>query len=46
LLVNEELLRIGLAQIATFSPDVKYFDRLADVQQQAQAAGVGKWAGN
>ncbi|MDH3676124.1 MAG: thermonuclease family protein, partial [Anaerolineae bacterium] len=46
LLVNEELLRIGLAQTATFSPDVKYFDRLADVQQQAQAAGVGKWASN
>jgi micrococcal nuclease len=46
LLVNEELLRIGLAQIATFSPDVRYFDRLADVQQQAQAAGVGKWASN
>jgi micrococcal nuclease len=46
LLVNEELLRIGWAQVATFSPDVKYADRFVEVQQQAQAAGVGQWAGN
>lgn len=43
LLVNEELLRRGLAQVATFPPDVKYVDRFLAVQQEAQAAGVGMW---
>jgi hypothetical protein len=27
LMVNEELLRLGLAPVATFPPDVKYVDR-------------------
>jgi hypothetical protein len=26
-MVNEKLLRLGLAQVATFPPDVKYVDR-------------------
>lgn len=43
LMVNEELLRLGLAQVATFPPDVKYVDRFLEVQHQAQAAGVGMW---
>jgi micrococcal nuclease len=43
LMVNEELLRLGLAQVATFPPDVKYVDRFLEVQHQAQAAGVGLW---
>jgi nuclease-like protein/excalibur calcium-binding domain-containing protein len=43
LMVNEELLRLGLAQVATFPPDVKYVDRFLEVQRQAQAAGVGMW---
>jgi micrococcal nuclease len=43
LMVNEELLRLGLAQVATFPPDVKYVDRFLEVQRQAQAAGVGLW---
>ncbi len=42
-LVNEELLRLGLAQVATFPPDVKYVDRFRAVQGEAQAAGVGLW---
>ncbi|MCL4299552.1 MAG: thermonuclease family protein [Anaerolineae bacterium] len=44
LMVNEELLRLGMAQVATFPPDVKYVDRFLEVQRQAQAAGVGMWA--
>lgn len=43
LLVNEELLRLGLARVATFPPDVKYVDRFLAVQQAAQAAGTGLW---
>lgn len=43
LMVNEELLRRGMAQVATFPPDVKYVDRFLEVQRQAQAAGVGMW---
>lgn len=44
-MVNEELLRQGLAQVSTFPPDVKYVDRFLEVQRQAQAAGVGMWSG-
>lgn len=45
LMVNEELLRLGLAKVATFPPDVKYVDRFLAVQRQAQLAGVGMWRG-
>jgi len=45
LLVNEELLRLGMAQVATFPPDVKYVDRFLAVQREAQEAGVGMWGG-
>lgn len=45
MMVNEELLRLGLAQVATFPPDVKYVDRFLAVQREAQAAGVGLWGG-
>lgn len=45
LLVNEELLRLGMAQVATFPPDVKYVDRFLAVQKAAQKAGVGMWVG-
>jgi micrococcal nuclease len=43
-MVNEELLRLGVAQVATYPPDVKYTDRFLAVQQEAQAAGAGFWA--
>ena len=43
LLVNEELLRLGVAQVATYPPDIKYVDRFLQVQRQAQAGGVGLW---
>ena len=44
LMVNEELLRRGLATVATYPPDVKYVDRFRQVQAEAQAAGIGLWA--
>ena len=42
-MVNEELLRLGLAQVSTWPPDVKYVDRFLVVQREAQASGVGLW---
>ncbi len=44
MMVNEELLRSGMAQVATYPPDVRYADRFLAVQQEAQAAGLGLWA--
>ncbi|RME49576.1 MAG: hypothetical protein D6796_04710 [Caldilineae bacterium] len=44
-MVNEELLRLGLAQVVTFPPDVKYVERFLAIQRQAQANGVGMWGG-
>jgi micrococcal nuclease len=44
-LVEEELVRQGLAEVVTFPPDVKYHDsRLIPAQRQAREAGVGIWA--
>jgi endonuclease YncB( thermonuclease family) len=43
LMVNEELLRRGLARVATFPPDVGYVDRFLALQREAQAAGLGVW---
>ena len=43
LMVNEELLRRGLARVATFPPDVKYVDRFLDIQRAAQEGGLGLW---
>jgi endonuclease YncB( thermonuclease family) len=43
LLVNEELLRRGLARVTTFPPDVKYVDRFLAVEQEAHEAGRGLW---
>jgi endonuclease YncB( thermonuclease family) len=45
LMVNEELLRQGLARVATFPPDVKYVDRFLAAQRAAQDAGRGIWGG-
>jgi micrococcal nuclease len=44
LMVNLELLRLGVAQVATFPPDVKYIDPwFLDAQAAARAAGIGLW---
>ena len=44
LLVNLELLRMGLATVTTYPPDVKYVDWLyLPAQHEAQAAGIGLW---
>lgn len=43
LLVNEQLLRLGLAHVDTYPPDVKYVERFRAVQRQAQLAGLGMW---
>jgi micrococcal nuclease len=43
-MVNEELLRRGMASVATFPPDVKYVDRFRAVEAEARAGGVGLWA--
>ena len=44
LMVNEELLRRGLARVATFPPDVKYVDRFLEIQRAAQEADRGMWS--
>jgi endonuclease YncB( thermonuclease family) len=44
-MVNEELLRQGMARVATFPPDVKHAERFLALQRGAQAAGLGLWAG-
>jgi micrococcal nuclease len=44
ILVSRELLRLGLAQVVTFPPDVKYHaDVLLPAQAAARDAGIGLW---
>jgi len=44
-LVGLELIRLGVAQVSTFPPDVKYIDELfVPAQAAAQATGLGLWA--
>ena len=43
-MVNEALVRAGLAAVATFPPDVKYVERFTDAQDAAQAEGLGIWS--
>jgi endonuclease YncB( thermonuclease family) len=46
-LVSRELLRLGLAQVVTFPPDVKYHDGvLLPAQDAAREAGIGLWDGS
>lgn len=42
-LFNETLVREGLAEVATFEPNVKYEDRFIAAEREARAAGVGLW---
>ena len=43
-LVNLELVRLGVAQVTTFPPDVKYVELLKAAQSKAQADAIGLWA--
>ncbi|HET7737242.1 MAG TPA: thermonuclease family protein [Tepidiformaceae bacterium] len=44
-MLNEELLRAGLANVVTFPPDVKYHEtRLLPAQDEARAASRGIWS--
>jgi micrococcal nuclease len=43
LMVNEALLRRGVAQVTTYPPDVAYVDRFLQAQRAAREAGVGLW---
>ena len=43
-MVNEELLHQGLAQLLTIPPDVKYVERFRAAAAQARAARRGMWA--
>jgi micrococcal nuclease len=40
---NEVLLEEGYAQVATFSPNVKYQDRFLEAQREARGANRGLW---
>lgn len=42
-LVNEILLREGLASVATFPPDVKYVERFRAAERAAREARAGRW---
>ncbi len=43
-LVNEELVRRGLAQVSTYPPDVRYEQRFLAAQRAARQAGRGLWS--
>jgi micrococcal nuclease len=43
LMVNAELVRLGLAQVSTYPPDVKYQDLFLQLQKEAREAQRGLW---
>jgi micrococcal nuclease len=43
ILVNEELCRLGFAQVSTYPPDVKYQDRFLAAVREAREAERGLW---
>ena len=44
IMVNAELVRLGLAEAKTYPPDTKYQDILAQLEKEARQAGLGMWA--
>ena len=46
LLVNEELVKKGVATVTTYPPNVKYVDRFLEAQQDAKEQKLGIWAQN
>jgi micrococcal nuclease len=43
-LVNAELVRLGLAEAKAYPPDIKYQDFLEEMESEARKAGRGIWA--
>jgi endonuclease YncB( thermonuclease family) len=43
-IVNEELLRTGVAVVSVYPPNVRHVDRIRAVSEEAQEAGRGLWA--
>jgi micrococcal nuclease len=44
LLVNAELVRLGLAEARAYPPDTKYQELLEQMEEEAREAGRGMWA--
>jgi len=44
LMVNEELVWLGLAQVSTYPPNVRYQERLLTAERAARGAERGLWA--
>lgn len=44
-MINEEILREGLAQVAVFPPADRHLDQLRRAQAEAEIAGRGLWSG-
>jgi micrococcal nuclease len=42
-MINEEMVRMGYAQVSTFPPDVKYQERFLAAQREAKAESKGLW---
>ena len=45
-MVNEELLRQGMASLAVYPPNTRYLTRLREVAREAQEQHRGFWAEN
>lgn len=43
-MVNEELLRLGMAQLLTIPPNVKYVERFRRAAKEARVEGRGLWS--
>ena len=43
MLINEEMVKAGMAKVLTIPPNVKYADRLVDAQKYAREHKLGIW---
>ena len=44
LFINAELVRLGYAQAISYPPDIKYQDRLMNLQREARSESRGLWS--
>jgi micrococcal nuclease len=44
ILINAELVRLGLAEAKAYPPDTKYQEALEELEAEAKEAGLGMWA--